>query len=73
LSWLKRERIKILNYIISVLKKHGELTEEDLLREVMRESWLSRKTVKQYIDDLIFIGRITRNNNHLKISEEEEE
>jgi hypothetical protein len=65
---MKKERIKVLNYIIGLLEQRGEMPEEELLREVMSETWLSRQTVKKYIDDLIFIGRIERNSNKLRLS-----
>jgi predicted transcriptional regulator len=64
---MKRERMKVLNYIIELLEQRGEMTEEEVLREAMSETWLSRQTVKKYIDDLVFIGRIERNSNKLRL------
>lgn len=67
MSWLKRERTKILDFIVRLLEERGEMPEEEVIREAMVESWLSRQTVKRYVNDLVFMGRIIRNSDKLSL------
>lgn len=69
MAWLKKERVKSLNLIIELLKQ-GPMEEEEVIRKIMQEYWISRTTAKRYIEDLIFMGKITRNNKHLKLTVE---
>jgi len=82
LAWMRKSRVKALNRIIAIIKEKtnekgkenekAEVDETEVLRMIMREEWISKTTAQRYIDDLVFMGRISRNNHHLKISEAEE-
>lgn len=67
MSWLKRERVRVLNLIQDLLKQRGELSEEEVIRTVMCETMLSRQTVKRYVDDLVFIGWLERNSDKVRL------
>jgi len=73
LAWMRKSRVRALNRIIDIIREKGKVNEQEVLRTIMREEWISRTTAQRYVDDLVFMGRITRNNHHLKISGDEEE
>ena len=69
MAWMKKARVKCLNRILELVKE-GVTDEVEVIKTIMREEWVSRTTAQRYIDDLIFMGRIKRNNGHLVILEE---
>jgi hypothetical protein len=69
MAWMRKKRAEALNYIIEYVKHRSEVNETELIKEIMTYSWVSKTTALRYVDDLIFIGRLKRNNNHIKLAE----
>jgi hypothetical protein len=71
MAWMRKKRVEILNHIIDFVREKRDVDETELLREIMGVFWVSKTSAQRYIDDLIFVGRLKRNNTHIKISEAE--
>jgi hypothetical protein len=69
MAWMRKKRVEILNYIIDFVRKKQDVDETELMREIMGVFWVSKTSAQRYIEDLIFIGRLKRNNTHIKIPE----
>lgn len=72
MAWLKVARTKALNRILTLLGQHAHMREYDILKIIMNEFFVSKTTALRYVEDLTFMGRITRNNEHLKLVKAEQ-
>jgi hypothetical protein len=65
---MRKFRIKAINSLLDEIKAKGYLTYNDALRYIMVNEVVSRMTAERYLQDLIFIGRITEKQDKLTIA-----
>jgi hypothetical protein len=73
MAWMRKARMRTLNIFREELKRRGHMTEYEATVFLMAENFVSLVTAKRYLEELIMMGIIERNNDTIKLAKNEGE